>query len=78
MNAINLDTLETDITDWSDYCLGYHSLKVPPGLSASLNPSTHIDWHYPGIVRNYPASARNYIQSHARFGGIVFQAQVNG
>lgn len=78
MNTINLDTLETDITDWSDYCLGYHTLKVPPGLSASLNSSSNIDWHYPNIVYNYPASVQNYIKSHARFGGIVFQTQVNG
>lgn len=78
MTVINLDELETDTDDWNDYCLGYHTLKIPLGLTASTNPSTHIDWRYPNIIHNYPASALDYIENHARFGGVVFQTQVNG
>lgn len=78
MAEINLDELETDITGWSDYCLGYHTLKVPPGLTSYPHQSTQIDWHQPKIEQNFLGTARDYILTHPNFGETLFETQVNG
>lgn len=78
VDTINIDDVKVDTSDWRDYCVGYHSLKIPPGLKPSLHPATNIDWQYPHIERNFQGSALDYIHGHERFGEAVFSTRVNG
>lgn len=78
MSVIDINKLEAETKGWNDYCLGYHSIKIPAGLKPYPSPSTNIDWHYPEVARNYQGSALSYIEHHKRFGGAVFQTKVNG
>ncbi|RCK41438.1 hypothetical protein TH25_23720 [Thalassospira profundimaris] len=78
VDTINIDDVKVDTSDWRDYCVGYHSLKIPPGLKPSFHPATNIDWQYPHIERNFQGSALDYIHGHERFGEAVFSTRVNG
>ncbi|OKH86235.1 hypothetical protein [Thalassospira sp. TSL5-1] len=78
VDTINIDDVKVDTSDWRDYCVGYHSLKIPPGLKPSLHPATNIDWHYPHIERNFQGSALDYIHGNELYGGTVFSTRVNG
>ncbi|AUG55459.1 hypothetical protein [Thalassospira marina] len=78
VDTINIDDVKIDTSDWTDYCIGYQSLKIPPGLKPSVHPSTNIDWQYPQIERNFQGSALDYIKGNERFGEAVFTTRVNG
>lgn len=78
MTHIDLADVAVDTEGWRDVCIGYHTVMVPPGLNTSHHPSTHIDWHYPEVVRGFDGSARAVIEQDRRYGGTVFQTHVNG
>lgn len=78
VDTINIDDVKIDTSDWTDYCIGYQSLKIPPGLKSSVHPATNIDWHYPHIERNFNGSALDYIQASEPYGEAVFSTRVNG
>lgn len=78
MEEINLDTFKADTTGWSEYCMGYNTLKLPPDMVAFLSAATHVDFHYPEITRNYLGTALDKIKSHGRYGNIVSAVNING
>ncbi len=78
VDTINIDDVKVDTSDWRDYCVGYHTVKIPPGLKPSLHPATNIDWQYPHIDRNFQGSALDYIHGNERFGEALFSTRVNG
>ncbi len=77
MTKIDLNEIAVDTTGWQDYCLGYHSMKIPPDFTPAP-ASASIDWHEPEIIQDFVGSARDYIRAHDRFGGEVFSTRVNG
>lgn len=75
---INLNELSPETSGWSEYCMGYHSLMVPPGLSAYPNPANNIDWNYPQVLRAYQGSAWDAIVGDENFAETVHETKVNG
>lgn len=78
IEEINLDTYQADTKGWSDYCMGYNTLMLPPGMIAYWSAATHVDFHYPQVARNYPGTAMDYIKSHSRYGLSTFATKING
>ncbi len=78
LEKIDLDNYKADTTGWSDYCMGYNTLMLPPGMIAYWSAATHVDFHYPEVARNYPGTAMDYIKSHRLYGGSTFSTKVNG
>ncbi|WP_066701428.1 hypothetical protein [Celeribacter ethanolicus] len=77
MTKIDLSEIAVDTTGWQDYCLGYHSMKIPPDFTPAP-ASASIDWHEPEIIQDVVGSARDYIRAQDRFGEEVFSTRVNG
>lgn len=75
---VNLNELDADTSGWSETCVGYHTVMVPPGLSVTQHPATMMDWNHPTILRAYPGAARDAIMQDEGFADIVYEAAVNG
>lgn len=67
-----------DISNWNEFCIGYHSIKVPPDLDIMYLGETSVDHHYINIHRDYAGSAHSLIEAQSRFGGATHIKEVNG
>lgn len=67
-----------DISNWNEFCIGYHSIKVPPDLDIMYLGETSVDHHYINIHRDYAGSGHSLIEAQSRFGGATHIKEVNG
>lgn len=73
--VVNVNDLETETEGWNEFCVGYHTVMVPPGLNLHWGPATRIDWNTPSVNWYFGGSARDYIETHEKFGGAVFETR---
>lgn len=61
---------------WTDYCLGTHSMKLPPGFKAQPIEKFSFDHHRAHVIKNYAGSPADYLKAQPENGGVLHSTKI--